>query len=602
MTLARAKLFTPVRLLLLAVAAVGLSCAAVTAHAQAKHASALAHGAWRAVQPGDTPADVLAEAARGDLHPFDTSRLTIIPSKALGSWVVLQPASPGIEGTRVLSLPSPPFAPVTLYDATGPVSRDSLTTLRPELPAHGRLAFVLPGHASATEPILLKFGPSIHLDAPVKFELQTYAGFRRTDTLWLVMASASFAVMLAMGLMALCFALMLRDATFAWYAAYVGSYAGLQAVQTGFVLHPLGLVAMAPLMLKAGAALVAVAVISAVLFMAAFCNLKRHAPWLRTLLLSMAIVIAMLAVLNIADVAWLRHIVHVLLNPLLALCSGLMVLAGSVALFRGSRPALFFLFGWLPLLVLTALTSAQAGGALPDVDWLNQASLAAGAVESLVLAVGLADRTLNLRRDHLRARELADKDPLTGIFNRRGWIDAAQRCMADGRTHSLLFMDLDHFKTLNDELGHTAGDRALVAVAQNVATELRPQDLLGRFGGEEFVALLRGTESAPALLVAQRLCRRLHRMEIPCNLDGAFLTLSIGLATRRPDDTLSSLLERADAAMYAAKSRGRNRVVDEHAVGQQRRPQMRDTRAVGDMAGRSRPTPATPPHDTESAS
>jgi diguanylate cyclase (GGDEF)-like protein len=588
-----------VRMVIVAFAAIGMLAGVV--HAESTPKSALTQGAWRPVQPGDTPAGVLYDAAQGRLRRFDTTRMTTFPSKGLGSWVVLQPTAPGLQGARVLSLPSPPFGPVTLYDAGGPVTTDSLTTQDPALPAHGRIAFALPRGWSATAPILLKFEPSTTLDAPVKFHLQSRAGFRHADTLWLVMASASFAVMLAMGLMALCFAAMLRDATFAWYAAYVGSYAGLQAVQTGFVLHPLGLDALAPVALQTGAALTAVSVVSAVLFMASFCNLRRYAPWLRSLLLAMAIVIAMLAMLNLVDVAITRDIVHELFNPLLALCSGLMVLAGSVALFRGSRPALFFLFGWLPLLVLTAMASAQVGGALPDVDWLNQASLAAGAVESLVLAVGLADRTLNLRREHHRARELADKDPLTGIFNRRGWIEAAQRCLGNGRTHSLLFMDLDHFKTLNDELGHTAGDQALVAVAQNVATELRPQDLLGRFGGEEFVAMLCSTEREPALLVAQRLCRRLHRLEIPRNIEGDFLTLSIGLATRRPGDTLSTLLERADAAMYEAKSRGRNQVVDEQRVGHGRRPMMRAKQAGATEDG-SGPPSAAPSRNEESAS
>jgi diguanylate cyclase (GGDEF)-like protein len=555
------------------------------AHA-AVPAQPVMHGAWRAVQPGDTPAGILAAAARGKLRPFDTTLMSTFPSKGLGSWVVLTPAAPGIQGPRVLSIPSPPFVPVTLYGAHGPVATLSLTTTHPVLPAHGRIAFALPADMSATAPILLKFEPSTNLDAPVRFHLQSRAQFRHDDTRWLVMASASLAVMLAMGLMALVFAAMLRSATFAWYAVYVVSYATLQAIQTGFILHPLGLDFLAPAALPIGTFMTGVTVVSAVLFMAGFCDLRRHAPWLRLLLLAMAGVVAALALLRLIPWVVLDRLAHTLINPLLALSSGLMLLAGAVALFRGSRSALFFLFGWVPLLVLTALASAQVGGAMPRVDWLNQASLAAGAIESLVLAVGLADRTLNLRREHHRTRELADKDPLTGILNRRAWIDAAQKCMDDNRTHTLLFMDLDHFKTLNDELGHTAGDQALVAVAGNLTTELRPQDILGRFGGEEFVALLISTEREPATLVAQRLGRRLHRLEIPRNREGDWLTLSIGLATRRPGDTLSTLLERADTAMYEAKSRGRNRVVQGSVTAEGRRPLLRST-SPGDPHGES---------------
>ena len=535
----------------------------------------LARAAWRAVQPGDTPAKVRQSAVLGEFRRFDPARMTSIPSQGLGSWVVLYPMPPGLPGARVLSIPSPPFGRITLYGPDGPVATGAITAPDPALPAHGRLAFALPESWLPTQPILLKFGPSTSLDAPVVFRLQTHRDFRRSDTDWLVMASASFGVMLAMALVALCFAGMLNDATFAWYALYVSTYAGLQSVQTGFLFQPLHLYALAPMALPLGIALTTVSVIAAVLFMVRFCDLRRYAPWLRNLMLSMAAILAMLAIVRLFDIHGLRGTAQVLLNPLLALCAGLMILSGSVALLRGSRPALFFLFGWLPLLVLTALSSAQVNGALPEVDWLNQASLAAGAIEAVVLAIGLADRTLNLRRDHHLARELADKDPLTGILNRRGWIDAAQQYMDDHRTHTLLFMDLDHFKTINDRLGHTSGDHALTMVAQNLATELRPQDLLCRFGGEEFVALLYDTEGEPARHVAQRLCRRLHRMEIPLGGEDKFLTLSIGMATRRPDDSLSSLVERADAAMYMAKAQGRNRVVDDQEATRGRRPLLR---------------------------
>ena len=532
----------------------------------AQASGALSHAAWRAVQPDETPQEALQAAASGDFHRFDPTRMTTIPRADMGTWVVLYPAAPGLPGARVLSIPSPPFGRITLYGPRGPVTSDAINDIDPDLPAHGRLAFALPSTASPDAPILLKFEPSTSLDMPVVFHLQTRAEFRRSDTRWLVMASASFAVMLAMALVALCFAAMLRDATFAWYAVYVSTYAGLQSVQTGFLVQPLHLWFVAPMALSMGIVLTTISVVAAVLFMVGFCDLRRYVPWLRNLMLSMAAIISMLALLQLVGLPGLRQVVHALFNPLLALCAGLMILAGSVALARGSRAALFFLFGWLPLLVLTALTSAQAIGALPDVDWLNPASLAAGAIEAVVLAIGLADRTLNVRRDHHRARELADKDPLTGVLNRRGWIDLVQPYMAGHRLHSMLFMDLDHFKLVNDRFGHTAGDHALIMVAQNLATELRPQDLLCRFGGEEFVALLLDTGREQALQVAQRLCRRLHRMEIPLGQDGGILTISIGVATRRPEDSLSSLLERADAAMYQAKAQGRNQVVDDQQV------------------------------------
>jgi diguanylate cyclase (GGDEF)-like protein len=158
-------------------------------------------------------------------------------------------------------------------------------------------------------------------------------------------------------------------------------------------------------------------------------------------------------------------------------------------------------------------------------------------------------------------QELADNDALTKVLNRRAWAAGVYKVLASGTDQpvALLFLDLDHFKLLNDRQGHAAGDRALIAVADALRHELRPHDLLGRYGGEEFVAMLYGIEQGQAMLVATRLCRRVHRLDIPVNTDGLVLSASIGIAMRAPDDTVESLVERADHAMYRAKLSGRNR-------------------------------------------
>jgi diguanylate cyclase (GGDEF)-like protein len=203
---------------------------------------------------------------------------------------------------------------------------------------------------------------------------------------------------------------------------------------------------------------------------------------------------------------------------------------------------------------------------LTDVIWLGSASLAAGAFQAVVLTLGLADRALIMRRDRDLVQGLADHDALTSVLNRRAWSEAVCKLLASGGAQpmALLFLDLDHFKILNDRQGHAAGDRALVAVASALRSELRPHDLLGRYGGEEFVAMLYGVEQAQAMQVATRLCRRVYRLDIPVNHEGLVLTVSIGIAMRVPEDTVDTLVERSDLAMYRAKLAGRNRArVDE---------------------------------------
>lgn len=518
-------------------------------------------GAWRDVRAGDTPQKILAEYRGGELQRFDPNLLFRLPKGPLGTWVVLSPGAPWVQEERVLSIYPPPLGTVTLYDQNGHNVSLALDDFGNGPHGHGRLAFVLGRELPASWPLLLKFEPSSRIAAPVTFRLQDWNHYLGEDAHWLVFASSALAVMLAMALMATCFGLILRDLTFAWYAAYLVCYAAIQGIQTGFVYHPLGMDWLAGLSITVGSAAVALSVAFASLFMTRFCELQRFAPLLRVPVLSLAVGMVAVVLMRCSQIPALEGIGQLLVNPLLTLGAALLLLASVIAAFRGSRHAWFFLAGWTPLLVLTAMTSAQVNGALPALPWLNDAGLAAGAFEAIVLSFGLADRALLIRRDRDQVRVLADRDSLTQLLNRRAWNEAAILAMStlSSRPQALLFLDLDHFKKLNDKRGHAAGDEALVAVADALRQELRPGDLLGRYGGEEFVALVDGAGAEEAMLVATRMCRRIHRLEIPVDGDRLTLTVSIGVAIRRATDSIDSLVARADQAMYDAKMAGRNR-------------------------------------------
>ena len=158
-------------------------------------------------------------------------------------------------------------------------------------------------------------------------------------------------------------------------------------------------------------------------------------------------------------------------------------------------------------------------------------------------------------------------DPLTGLFNRR-WLDETlpgllQRHRAQTRRLSLLMLDIDHFKRYNDSAGHLAGDQALLTVANVLMSQIRDDDQAVRYGGEEFLIVLPDTGIEDALPISERL--RLHVQDAPIvETTGAALpgvTLSIGLAEWAPFESTEQLIARADAALYQAKSAGRNRVV-----------------------------------------
>ncbi|MGN6482302.1 sensor domain-containing diguanylate cyclase [Luteibacter sp.] len=537
-------------------------CCVLLAVAGHAHAGTTLTGNYRDVRPGDDPAKVLTEAWTTSLPSFDPTRMQVFRSGEGGTWVILRALPPWTEGGRVLSIHNPGPGKVSLFLGSGQKLTTSLDDFGSALHGHGRLVFAIPDTVPASRPLLLKFEPTAKPPGAVTIAIDSWPDYLRDDAGWLMFASSCFAVMVAMGLMALCFALILRDMTFGWYAAYLVCYALIQGVKTGFIFHPMELQSLAGMGDALATIATALSVTFAALFMLRFCKIDDYVPLLRMPVLAFAVGMPMIAFCQMTGVALLVGTAHLLLQPLLLLGALLLLVAGAIAAARGSRHAWFFLVGWTPLLLLTAACGAQLQGMFADAPWLPDAAIAIGAFEAIVLSIGLSDRALTIRHDRDKARQLADADPLTGVLNRRAWTDAALATLEEGmnRPIALLFLDLDHFKSLNDRHGHAAGDRALVAVAGALRHELRPSDLLGRYGGEEFVALLQGAERENAVQIATRLCRRVSRLDVHIGEKEA-LTVSIGVAIRTPADTVQSLIERADQAMYAAKLGGRNRVI-----------------------------------------
>ena len=183
-----------------------------------------------------------------------------------------------------------------------------------------------------------------------------------------------------------------------------------------------------------------------------------------------------------------------------------------------------------------------------------------------VIYVLINDVTV-LKENEERLRQLSITDPLTGSFNRRHFFDVAERELADasrhGRDVSLLAVDIDHFKRINDGFGHAVGDEALKIFTAACQGTLRAGDLLGRLGGEEFAVLLPETGPAAARATAERIRSRMAGLAIPAGPGEVRFTVSVGIASARPGEgSVDALLSRADEALYRAKGAGRNRVVD----------------------------------------
>ena len=172
-------------------------------------------------------------------------------------------------------------------------------------------------------------------------------------------------------------------------------------------------------------------------------------------------------------------------------------------------------------------------------------------------------RIAQLEAELTEAREAACTDPLTGALNRRGFEQAAQRefsrARRNGASITLVHIDLDDFKRLNDTLGHQSGDRALKYLVSVLHKSMRPSDVLCRFGGEEFVLMLPDTSQQAATAVVTRFLRDFSAQPIPGT--NRAMTFSAGVVAVNLCESLDEAIQRADAATYAAKHAGKNCVV-----------------------------------------
>ncbi|MGC2856808.1 diguanylate cyclase [Novispirillum sp. DQ9] len=275
----------------------------------------------------------------------------------------------------------------------------------------------------------------------------------------------------------------------------------------------------------------------------------------RTVALLTAVALGAIGVADAADSLPLRTIVNTaVVGGLSALCARELLRAA------GPQRTAMWVTGWIyvgnTLALLIRGVVAARGGVPVEVPLTSTDSFAYSLLWGLCSTLGVTLGMVLMAGERLQ-EELnhhATRDPLTGTLNRRAFGLLAERQAAQavrtGRSLSVLMMDLDHFKRINDQLGHAGGDAVLrhfVAVAREI---LRAEDSLCRFGGEEFVVLLPDTDGTQALAAAERLRR---------TFAASGHTVSIGIAALAPTETVEDLLRRADASLYEAKRLGRDR-------------------------------------------
>ena len=446
-------------------------------------------------------------------------------------------------------------------------------------PVSVRLATHIPGFVGAQDAIYilpagLQAGQSLYVHATANSPGPTGMRFSTStlpETLIRAadharMIALAFGALMAMSLAALLIWVVLSDRLLVLYAT-------LFALQALYVAYLSGQGFEWPILSLALPAIsytwnIAAAFSGAVacLFVREIAELQRFSPRVYTLFGWFAVTFVVLAFANFLDVFGLDAIVTAVGNIVFVISAVTTLVVAFLAWRRDNRAAGWFLVAWGLLETLTIATalhllfSREAGESALLLYFGLPASMVAAAV---LIALGVADRLRDQREALTVAERRAQSDALTGVLNRRSLLErldsACLRARARGLPIGLLFIDLDHFKQINDSYGHPAGDACLKAIIPPIQAELRQSDLIGRYGGEEFVVILSSADAAAAQPIAERIRQRVADISVSGFGAPIHVTCSIGIAT---SDMLGvwgeNLIARADEAVYAAKRSGRN--------------------------------------------
>jgi diguanylate cyclase (GGDEF)-like protein len=485
-----------------------------------------------------------------------------LPYAEHGSWVAV----------RVDALPPEPrlvvegqvAGPVTLLLPDG--TRRTRNKLAPEADDSASpvaLVFPLPADLPPGSVLRLHLAHR-HLALTQVRLLSSRQWFKREQRV-LVIATLLYTALGCFALVALCFWVVVRDRMYAEYTVFLLSWLAFMASNSGLLYTLPGHELMARGGIHFQWLLVSVCFAMSIAFARDFIDVGRNAPRLKPVY-DAGMWVFLAAAALVAFTPWQLIWYGMAMSAVTLTVYPAMVAAGAwIALRTGDRYAWYFLIGWIPMTLGSMVRGLQTAG-LIHVDSAATHLYALGVLmQASALVLGLADRMLRTRRERDVARHAADHDALTGALNRRA-LDAhlarlSAACRNGGPPLAMLFLDIDHFKRVNDTYGHDAGDACLREAARRIGVELRAGDLLGRWGGEEFVVLLPGAGIEDARRVAEAIRQSLAARPVPFHGRAIALTLSAGIAAFDPStDDATTLAARADAALYRAKESGRDRV------------------------------------------
>jgi diguanylate cyclase (GGDEF)-like protein len=464
----------------------------------------------------------------------------------------------------VLSVHSSRLAKIQVYDGHSTLPR---AIELPEFAGWQDVEFILPSGPASEQPVYVRFEPSVRGSDGPRFTISSLHAVLAQGAARARMISLAFGALMAMAAASLLIWLVLAEKLFILYAIMFS----MQALYIGFLSGqafdwPL-LSYARPLASHAWNVPAALGGAAACLFVREIADLQRFSPRAYVVYGRLAAAFVLLTIANAGKLIGLNALINDVGNVLFLGTTIFTLIVCFLAWRRGSRAAGWFLIAWGLLEAFTIATTIRLLlNSEDERDRLLYYGMPLSMVAAAVLiALGVADRLREQRAALTDAEKRAQTDSLTGVLNRRSLVErldaACLRAKARGLPISLLFIDLDHFKQINDSFGHPAGDACLAAIIPPIQAELRQSDVIGRYGGEEFVVILSSVDAAAAHPIAHRILERVAAVRVDGFGESINVTCSIGVAS---SDTLGvwgeHLIARADAAVYAAKRSGRNRV------------------------------------------
>ena len=476
--------------------------------------------------------------------------------------VEFDPAAQAAEGDWVLALREAYDARLVAYlpPLYEPLPLHTFDPTLDQVGSRHRLTLLLT-KAQRAQPVYLQIDWS--RSQPISLSALPLTDYIARDLNQVRFTSATVAAKLLLALVGAVYAFALRRRALLMFCGWILSTAIYQAVLSGEIAWLMGdSMRVLPPMAVAGL-FINLGLLSAYAFVYSFLNLRAAFPRLSRIYRGlMWVAVGVLVLMTASSAApMVAHVFNLLVLVLALLALGI---ALRLSL-RGDVQALIYLFGWGAVACAGMLRAGYFIQQLGTPLWLEYAHHSLNAFGALVVVLAVARAARYAEREMHSARLSARTDPLTGLPNRAeldsGLPGRIAQARAQGLPLSLLFIDLDHFKRINDTYGHDTGDLCLIAAAAALRRHVRASDLLARYGGEEFVLVLKGAGACAAHEIGEALRAGVERECRALAGHAVGLTVSVGIAELRVEESAGELLQRADAALYRAKAAGRNRVV-----------------------------------------